>query len=248
MASQSLSHRNRMAIQGRVHVVAALAVVLAGCKGSSLVRGSEGGIPDVALPPVIDASFPVVDSALTRDKQTFACGTLSGAATATLVCNRTFPSLNWDVEPGNGFLVVAATIAASPGIDASLAGPVGLEILTPARISPLTETCATLPPPIPGALKPSFTAAFSFGLAPYWSAACGSATQVLPGTSFELVITSPGTLTSDSAGADPLDASADAFDWATLNREVLSNSFHGTLKATLVGPDGGSPLYVSLIF
>jgi hypothetical protein len=219
--------------------------------GFTSQSSADGGIPDIALPPVIDATFPLVDSAATRDKQTFPCGTLSGAVTATLVCDHVFPDMNWDVTPGSGYLYIRAQFAPGTAPDAS--GPasqpeLGFQILTPAKISPLTETCASLPPPQTGAFKPSFTASFALGAVAGWTAACASATEVLPGTSFKLVIASPGTLTTDSVGADPLDASADAFDWGTLNTELLSNSFHGTLTATLVGPDGGSPLNADLTF
>jgi hypothetical protein len=243
----------------RFSYVAAVAIVLAvlgGCRASGSTSDAsarfrappfaDGTILDVALPPVIDASY--ADSMVVRDRTPFPCGTVSGAITADLLCDRLFPDLNWDVVPGSGLLLFSATGApGGSGPDAAMfvlaTQGVGFNILTPTKMQPLTETCATLPPPLADQSRPSFNALFS-----NWFAACDSATEVVPGTSFELVITSVGTLTSDSLGADPLDASADAFDWASLHQEVLSNSFHGTLRATLVGPDGGAPIYVDMTF
>jgi hypothetical protein len=171
--------------------------------------------------------------------------------TGNLICDHVYPDMNWDVvpSPGDRVLFIRARVAtAGVGSETPLSTAntpiLGFEIVTPGRMAPLTETCATLPPPPPGLLKPSFVGSY-LG----WSAACsGPSPMVLPGTSFEVVIESVGTLTSDSAGANPLDAGPDAIDWANLKQEVLSNSFHGTLTSTLVGADGGSPIYVKMTF
>jgi hypothetical protein len=171
---------------------------------------------------------------------------LSGGVKAKLMCDRVYPDLNWDVEPGSGLLFIHASLVPEQGFREA---GVAFQILTRAKMSALSETCATLPPPIPGALKPSFTGEFRASTAtPQWTAACDGAMQVVTGSSFDLTITTVGTLTHDAVGVSPFDASADAFDWSNLNQEVLSNSFHGSFKSTLVGPDGGTPIYVDMTF
>jgi hypothetical protein len=195
---------------------------------------------------MIDANLSITDSGGGPSGERFPCGTLSGAVTAKLVCDRVFPDLNWDVVPGSGLILIHAFLVPEPG---EAEAGVGFQILTPPKMSALDETCATLPPPISGALKASFTGSFTPSLTfRPWLASCNGATQVLPGSSFELRIQTVGTLTHDALGADPLDAGADAFDWGTLNQEVLSNTFHGTFKSTLVGPDGGAPIHVDMTF
>jgi hypothetical protein len=230
-------------------LTATLASEVVGCGGSHGVSqpSSEAG-PDVTyvLPPVIDASFG--DSAQTRDRIQFPCGTVTGAITADLVCDRLFPDLNWDFEPHYAFVSIAATIASgAKGPDAAVSALAmqGLvfNILTPPPTAPMTESCATVPPLPPNVWGPAFE-----GGGGNWMGACDSATEVLPGSSFDLTITSVGVLTSDSLGADPLDAGADGFDWDAAHQEILTNTFHGTFKATLVAGDAGPPLYVSMTF
>jgi hypothetical protein len=199
------------------------------------------------LPPVIDASFGP-DSAETRDRIKFPCGTVTGAVTANLVCERLFPDLNWDFEPSYAFLSISASIAAgAEGPDSAVstltAQGLVFQILTQPPTAPMTVSCATVPPLPPHVWGPAFHGGFGA-----WSAACDSPTEALPGSSFELTITSVGVLTSDSLGSDPLDASADGFDWDAAHGEVLSNTFHGTFKATLVAGDAGAPVHVSMTF
>ena len=207
---------------------------------------SDGGT-DVTyvLPPVIDATLG--DSAETRDRVKFACGRLSGAITADLLCDRILSGFLWDFEPDFAVVELAPTIApGAEGPDAAVAmlAETGLNfsILTRPPSAPMTETCATLPP------LPPATWTAVLGGADNWLVSCNSATEVIPGSSFELTITSVGVLTRDALGADPLDASADGFDWDAAHGEIFSNTFHGSFKATLVDADAGPPVYVSMTF
>jgi hypothetical protein len=192
---------------------------------------------------------PLGDALGSRDRVVFSCGTLSGAVTANLLCDRLYPDLNWDFEPGDAFITIHANGA--PGVigpDATTSAladaGIAFRIFTGPEIAPMTVTCATLAP-----LPADIHSTGFFGELGEWEAACNSATDVLPGSSFELVITSVGVLTTDALGTDPLDASPDGFDWSDASREILSNTFHGTLKATLVqAQDAGTPVYVSLTF
>jgi len=80
---------------------------------------------------------------------------------------------------------------------------------------------------------------------------CNPSEAPTPGVAFQLTITSVGVLTSDTLGADPLDASADAFDWDAAHPEVLSNTFHGSLQATIptvADGGGGAPVFVAMTF
>lgn len=225
-----------------------------GCRGDAQRSNGllDSGIPDIALPPVVDANYGAGDSIAAQNQRRFACGTLSGGISGKLYCDRVYPDFTWDVYSGSGLLFIQAYFGSTDGATSSgqtgASSFISFEFLTPGKMSRLTETCATLPQALPHALKPSYTASIEVGTATPWSAACASATEVLPGTSFELIITSVGVLTTDSAGADPLDASPDALNWSTLNREVLSNSFHGSLKATLPATNGGMPVQAELTF
>jgi hypothetical protein len=202
----------------------------------------EAGYP---FPPVVEGGLG--DSAAAQDRRTFSCGSLSGAVTGALLCNRIFPKLSWDFTPGAAFVSISAVVApGASGADAAVravsAYGVVFKILTGARMAPMTVTCATLAP-----LPPKVWVAFQGGFGG-WSAKCNSAKDVVQGSSFELALTSVGQLFTDSLGADPLDASPDGFDWNDAHREIVSNTFHGTFKATLVASNGGQPVYVSMVF
>jgi hypothetical protein len=213
-----------------------------------LVPALDGGFPLVpalegGLPPVIDASY--ADAAITKDRKQFKCGKVTGAVTADLVCDRVFPDFDWvSTPPYYSQVEISARLA--PGAvgltlpDGSLAS-VGVQVVAPRAMAPLTETCASLP-----SLPPTVWVAFH-STVDVWAAGCNSPSDMITGSSFELAITSVGTLTSDSLGANPVDASAATFDWATSKQEVISNTFHGTFKATLVAQDR-DPVYVSMEF
>jgi hypothetical protein len=199
-----------------------------------------------ALPPVNEGGLG--DSPANRDRSQFFCDSVSGAVDGQLICNRLFPDLNWDREPQAAYITISTILAAGAviqgaGTTTTPTAGVEFELATPPRIVTMSETCDTLPLPEPGALKPAFTGSFAA-----WKAECSSASQILPGTSFALTISSVGTLTTDGLGADPLDASADGFDWDGSDQEILSNSFHGKLTATLVAADSGAPIHVEMTF
>jgi hypothetical protein len=218
------------------------AVAASGCNShpaavTPLVPPLDGG-----LPSVIDASY--ADAAVTRDRKQFKCGKVTGAVTADLLCDRLYPDFDWGSASAYSVVQISAQLA--PGA-AGLTLPdgsiehVSLQVYTPRTMAPLTETCASLPP-----LPPNVWIYFH-STVDAWAAGCNSPSKTLPGSSFELVITSVGTLTSDSLGADPIDASAATFDWTTSTQEVISNTFHGTFKETLVA-QGKGPVYVSMEF
>ncbi len=209
-----------------------------------LLAGCGEAAPHTVRP--IDAGAKP-DSAEARDRAKFHCGALSGAVTASLLCDRIFPDLNWDFEPHYALVSIAATIdGEASGPDAALSilamQGVGFEILTPPPAAPMTETCENIPP-LPLDVWSGFRGGFG-----NWFAACNTPNDVLAGSSFELSITSVGVLTRDALGADPLDASADGFDWDSARTEVLSNTFHGTFRATLVAGDAGDLVYVDMQF
>jgi hypothetical protein len=140
---------------------AMLALAPAQACGVVASTGSEAGIPDIALPPVIDATFPANDSAISEDRRPCFCGTLSGAFTAKLVCDPVYPELDWEISPGYAALEMSATTASVDAGSTPVMGDsaLGFRIRTPGRMSPLTETCVTLPPPFPVS---HFTAASRF--------------------------------------------------------------------------------------
>jgi hypothetical protein len=219
-------------------------LVAGGCTSGGHQLAAEPAIPvlEGGLPPVIDASF--ADSAIARDRKPFACGTLRGAVTADLVCDRLFPDFDWDFTPMGANVEINVKLApGATGLTASNLSSerLGVQVFTGRSMAPLTWTCANEP------LLPSNQWVAFHSTVDTWAAGCNSPSNTLPGSSFELAITSVGMLTSDSLGADPIDASAATFDWATATREVISNSFHGTFKATLVA-SGRDPVYVSMAF
>jgi hypothetical protein len=202
--------------------------------------GMDG--PVYVLPPVRDASLPA-DSANVLDRVKTHCGTVTGAIQGELLCDHLFPDLNWDHQGSYTGISLGPMLApGAVGADAEVAGAY-LEgfvfmIDTPDPSAPLTETCSTLPP----------NARIEGGYDD-WGVICSATSNSVPGSSFTLTITAVGTLTSDSLGADPLDASADGFDWDAEKGEVLSNSFHGSFKAHLVSMSGSNaPIDLDMSF
>lgn len=238
--------------EGPLARIAAGVVVaaLTGCAGSSGHGGTRaadaGGDGFYRLPPVNDAGLG--DSTDSRDRVKFACGSVSGALTGGLVCDRLFPDLNWDSVPGYAEVSVSATLApGATGPDSGLARAnelgVTFRIYTGPSMAPMTESCATVPP-LPPRTGGGFIATVGD-----WEAYCNPGEAPTPGVAFQLTITSVGVLTSDSLGADPIDASADAFAWDAAHPEVLSNTFHGALQATVpTTADGGAPVFVTMTF